>query len=195
MHDTDIMPVIDYNGWKLRDISRRFIIRYIESRNTKPYWFEHRLKGWKSIENVAFDFYGSCDYIWAIMIANNIVHPVEDWLKKEDDVIAYASKKYGANNLHTAHHYEFNGIRYNTRMKTIIDARKTSALYGHVIPQDVYEQIVRANKSLSTPVSVDEVAVVTNIQWEMSLNEKKRIVRIIYPSLLQDIEKQMEKLL
>ena len=194
MHDTELFPEIEYGGWKIKDISRRFIIRYIESMHTKPYWFNHRINGWKSIENVAYDFYGSCDYIWAVMIANNIVHPIHDWLKTNDEVLKEAERKYGADNLHAPHHYEFKGVKYTTRTKTLIDARKTKAAYGYVIPQDVYEQVIKSQINPDVPASVGDIEIISNIQWELAQNEKKRYIRIIYPTLIEDIEKKMETL-
>lgn len=194
MHDIDLLPEITFKGWQIKDISRRFIIKYIKGKNTKPYWFEHRIEGWKSIENVAYDFYGSCDYVWAIMIANNIVHPIHDWLKTENEVMAYASKKYGAENLHLAHHYEYKGIKYTTKSKTLTDARKTKAAFGHIIPQDVYDQVLASAINPINPIFVGDIDVVTNIEYETRENEKKRYVNIIYPSLIDSIEKQMEKL-
>lgn len=194
MHDTELLPEITYNGWQIRDISRRFVIKYIQSKHTKPYWFEHRLAGWKSMENVAYDFYGSCDYVWAIMIANNIVDPINDWLKTSDEVIAYACKKYGADRIHNAHHYEYEGVKYTTQSKTLVDARKTKAASGNIIPQDVYDQIVASRINAITPVIVSDVEVISNIQWEIKQNEKKRVVNIIYPDLIDDIVRQMENL-
>ena len=194
MHDVDILPEIEYEGWKIKDISRRFVIKYIESKKSKPYWFKHRITGWKSIENVAYDFYGSCDYIWAVMIANNIVHPVKDWLKKPEEVYAEAQKKYGAEFLTSPHHYEYNGIRYTTRNKTITDARKTPNASGHVIPEEIYRQVLRTAVNPLHPIFVGDIDVVTNIEWEMEQNEKKRIINLIYPTLLSELEPQMEKL-
>ncbi len=196
MHDTDLFPTIDWNGLKMRDISRRFIIKWIQTRHSKPYWFRHRMKGWKSIENVAYDFYGSCDYVWAIMVANNIVHPIHDWLKKEEEVIEEASKKYGQENLNNPHHYEYKGIKYTTKSKTLIDARKgkVKATYGYAIPQDVYDQIVKQFANIEVPINLSDVEIITNIEYERALNEKKRVVNIIYPSLIQDIEAEMERL-
>lgn len=194
MHDTEVLPTIEWKGWKIRDISRRFIIRWIQTKESKPYWFRHKIVGWKSIENVAYDFYGSCDYIWALMVANNIVHPINDWLKKEEEVIEDAKRKYGAMNLHAAHHYEYMGIKYTTKMKTLVDARNTKATYGSAIPQDVYQQVMKNHVNALNKVYIGDIEVVSNIDWEMHLNEKKRIVNIIYPELIPEIEAKMEKL-
>lgn len=194
MHDTDLFPVIDYNNVKLKDISRRFIIKWIQSRHSKPYWFEHRMTGWKSIENVAYDFYGSCDYIWAIMVANNIVHPIHDWLKKEEEVIELAKKKYGAEFLNSPHHYEYRDMKYTTRMKTLVDARKTKSKYGYAIPQDVYDQVLEQHVNSVNEIYVGDIKVITNIQHEMEQNERKRFIKVIYPSLISSIESEMENI-
>lgn len=194
MHDTDILPTIEWNGWKMRDISRRFIIKWIQSKDSKPYWFRHRISGWKSIENVAYDFYGSCDYVWALMVANNVVHPINDWLKKEEEVTADAVKKYGAEKLNSPHHYEYKGMKYTTSMKTLVDARKTKAVSGYVIPQDVYDQIMKHFQNFNEGVFIGDINVVTNIEYEREMNERKRFINVIYPSLIQTIEADMEKL-
>ena len=194
MHDIDLLPQIVYSGWQIRDISRRFVIKYIKTKTSKPYWFQHRINGWKSIENVAYDFYGSCDYIWIIMIANNIIDPVEDWLKMPEEVNAYAVKKYGAEFLNSAHHYEYKGVKYTAKDKTLVDARKTPQASGHIIPEEVLKQVVATQINPINPIMAEDIDVVTNIEFEMANNEKKRIVNIIYPSLISEIESQMEKL-
>ena len=194
MHDVDLFPIVDIDGMKMKDISRRFIIKWIESHHSKPYWFEYRIPGWKSIENVAYDFYGSCDYVWAVMVVNNIIHPVHDWLKKDEEVRAEAIKKYGEVNLNAPHHYEFEGMNYTTKEKTIVDARKTNATYGHVIPKDVYEQILKYRINPLNKIMVSDIEVVSNLEYELRKNEEKRFVKIIYTELIPLIEQEMETL-
>lgn len=200
MHDTDVLPVVDWNGMKMRDISRRFIIKWIESKDSRPYWFRHKIDGWKSIENVAYDFYGSCDYVWALMVANNVVHPVNDWLKKEDEVMQDAIRKYGGEKINSPHHYEYRGMKYVSKTQSLTDARgivlkdKIATRSGFAIPQDVYDQVMRHFHGLNEPVFVGDIDVVTNIEYERKQNEKKRIINVIYPSLMHTIESDMEKL-
>ena len=104
-------PKIIYNSDMLTDISRRFIIQNIESNTSKNIYFEYIIKNWKSPENIAYDFYGSCDYVWAILIINNIVNPFEDWLLSDSEIKSRISSLYG-NNMYSIHHYELNGIIY-----------------------------------------------------------------------------------
>ena len=189
MNDYQYFPNVIYNEELIKDISRRFTIKYIEKPGSKPYFFKYEIQDWKSIENVAYDLYGSCDYIWAIMIANNIVDPINDWLKPNDEVVEYAKKKYGITGFNSTHHYECNGIKFITKQKTIIDARGTY-LSGHLIPTDVVEAITEA-----FPFTViTDIKVVTNIEYEMAENEKKRIINAIYPELLPYIQDEIKKL-
>ena len=73
-------PKITYGSDILTDISRRFIIENIKTSSSEDIYFDYLIKNWKSPENLAYDFYGSCDYVWAILIINNIVNPFDDWL-------------------------------------------------------------------------------------------------------------------
>ena len=189
MDDYQYFPNIIYNNEMLKDISRRFSIKYIEKPGAKPYFYKYEIINWKSIENVAYDIYGSCDYIWALMIANNIVDPINDWLKPTEEVMNYAIKKYGKTNINSTHHYECNGIKFITKQKTIIDARGTY-LSGNLIPTDVYEAILEA-----FPFTViTDINVVTNIEYEISENEKKRVINVIYPELIPYIQNEIKRI-
>lgn len=189
MDEYQYFPNIVYNNEKLKDISRRFNIQNIEKPGVKPFFYKYEIKNWKSIENVAYDIYGSCDLIWAIMVANNIVDPINDWLKKEDEVLEYAIQKYGVIRLNVPHHYECNGIKFITKQKTIIDARGTY-LSGYLIPTDVYEATIEAFPN----TVINDIKVVTNIEYEKQENEKKRIINVIYPELIPYIQDQIKKL-
>lgn len=104
-------PKIKYNDEILTDISRRFSIKNIDTDYSKDIFFYHIITNWKSPENLAYDFYGSCDYIWAITIVNNVVDPVEDWLLPDDEIKKRIERKYGKD-MYKIHHYEYNGVIY-----------------------------------------------------------------------------------
>ena len=144
-------PKISYNSDILTDISRRFIIQNIESDNSKNIYFDYIIKNWKSPENIAYDFYGSCDYVWAIFIINNIINPFEDWLLSDSEIKQRIESLYG-NHMYDIHHYELNGIIYKDYKEGSIS--------------------------------------VTNYEYEMDKNEKKRKIKIIYPDLIKEIEKE-----
>lgn len=149
-------PIISYNGDIITDISRRFIIKNIETDYSRDIYFEYIIKNWKSPENIAYDFYGSCDYIWLVLVINNIVDPVKDWLLQDSEVKSLIIEKYGMENIYSPHHYEKNGIIY-----------------------DHYESGSK---------------LVTNYEYEVDLNEKKRKIKLIYPELVSTMESEAKKL-
>lgn len=142
---------ISYNGDILTDISKRFIIKNIETNYSRDIYFEYIIENWKSPENIAYDFYGSCDYVWLILTVNNIVDPVGDWLLQDSEIKELIVKKYG-DAIYDPHHWEKDGV-----------------LYPSVVP---------GAKAIS------------NWEYEMDKNEKKRKIRVIYPELVSLMEKE-----
>lgn len=156
----DIYPKILYNNSNIIDISKRFVITNIETNFTKPIFFWHTIKGWKSPENVAYDFYGSCDYVWILFVLNNVVHPIDDWLLSDEELRQRIEKKYGLN-AHKVHHYERDGILYASK-----------------------EGLEDTNG----------LTFMTNYEYEVEQNERKRKIKVLYPYLLSTIEQEVRKL-
>lgn len=142
---------ISYNGDILTDISKRFIIKNIETNYSRDIYFEYIIENWKSPENIAYDFYGSCDYVWLILTVNNIVDPVGDWLLQDSEIKELIVKKYG-DGIYDPHHWEKDGVLY--------------------------------------PSAVHGAKAVSNWEYEMDKNEKKRKIRVIYPELVSLMEKE-----
>lgn len=142
---------ISYNGDILTDISKRFIIKNIETNYSRDIYFEYIIENWKSPENIAYDFYGSCDYVWLILTVNNIVDPVGDWLLQDSEIKELIVKKYG-DAIYSPHHWEKDGVLY--------------------------------------PSCRPGAKAVSNWDYEMDKNEKKRKIRVIYPELVSLMEKE-----
>ena len=156
----NIYPIINYNDDKIIDISKRFVITNIETNLSKDIYFWYTIKNWKSPENIAYDFYGSCDYVWVILTLNNIINPFNDWLFSDEEIKKIINEKYGSK-LYDVHHYEQNGILYKER---------PSELEGY------------------------PTKIITNYDYEIQENEKKRKIKILYPHLLQQIENEVKAL-
>lgn len=142
---------ISYDGDILTDISKRFTIKNIETKYSRDIYFEHIIENWKSPENIAYDFYGSCDYVWLILTVNNIVDPIGDWLLQDSEIKDFIIKKYG-DTMYEPHHWEKDGVLYSSK--------------------------------------VDGAKSVSNWDYEMDKNEKKRKIRVIYPELVSLMEKE-----
>lgn len=145
---------INYNGSSIKNISRRFVIESLNIKNTKDVYFEYLIKGWISPENLAYNFYGSCDEVWSIFVINNILNPYTDWLLEERELKDFIIDKYGETNIGNVHHYEKNNI--------------------------IYKEFI------------DGAVKVTNYEYEVDVNEKKRKVKLIYPEILETLKKELK---
>lgn len=98
----DQLPIINYDGYQVRDISRRN--RLISSSLSNPYLFlPYTITDEDKPEDIAYYYYGSTEYTWLVLLANKIIDPYHDWPLKEDDFHKYLMKKYEQQSGTTGH--------------------------------------------------------------------------------------------
>jgi len=107
-------------------------------------------------EHVAYNIYRNSEYHWVLYLINNITDPYTDWPIHSQDVKINAQKKY--DNIEAIHHYE---LRSHTPT-VIIDPY----FLGE------YDE--------------DEFFAVTNYEFEVAENEKKRTISILQPKYIQE---------
>ena len=89
----DKMPIINYNGYQVRDLTRRN--RFLPVSMANPYLFlPYTVADEDRPEDIAYYYYGSTDYTWLVLLANNIIDPYHDWPLKEEDFNKYLINKY-----------------------------------------------------------------------------------------------------
>lgn len=152
-------------------------------------------------------FYGTPDYDWIIILSNNIIDPQKDFPMTNRQVLEYVNEKYS--NPNDIHHYETlevktsSGIiiqkegivvdeafyqRKSTVPSGITGERKTQ--YENLIFK-YYDNgvIVKKNgEDISRPV--------TNTEFEIEQNERKREIYILRPeyvsTIISELESQLE---
>lgn len=86
-------PIIEYEGRRVRDITRRNL--FVKSVSTNPYlYFPYTVKEGERAEDVAEFYYGSVDYVWLVYLANNIIDPYHQWPMSEKTFNDYLVEKY-----------------------------------------------------------------------------------------------------
>jgi len=86
-------PIVEYDGQKIRDITRRNT--FIKNITTNPLAFQpYTVKEGERAEDIAFYYYGSTDYTWLVYLSNNIVDPYHEWPKATEDFNNYLIDKY-----------------------------------------------------------------------------------------------------
>ena len=75
--------------------------------NDLTYFTKYKIVGDDRPDNVAYQVYGSTDYDWLILLANNIVNVGSEWPMTQESFSKYMTRKYGAElNFYKPHHYE-----------------------------------------------------------------------------------------
>ena len=86
-------PVIEYEGQRVKDITRRSSFSKLVSTNPlllMPY----TVKEGQRPEDIAQFYYGSTDYTWLVYMSNNIIDPYHQWPMSEADFNNYLIEKY-----------------------------------------------------------------------------------------------------
>ena len=114
------LPKLEYNGVSISDITVNFRLTKLTD-NLSNYYTDVDIPEGSTPENVSLDVYGTTDYWWLILIANDVIDPFYDWLMRESEVEAYANKLY--DNVNDIHHWE--DVEYNEYTENNVDETLT----------------------------------------------------------------------
>lgn len=118
----------------------------------------------QSPENLSYDYYGFTKYYWTILLANNIINPYDEWVKDAADLYAYALDKYGSAERLRDPHHYV-----FTDDNVQVDYSQENVDGGFVIP-------------------------VTNFEYEVAENEKKRVIKLVRKEHIETFSRQFETL-
>jgi hypothetical protein len=91
----DYFPTINYEGQRVKDITRRNGFTQLAASNPALY-LPFTVKEGERPEDIANYYYGSTDYTWLVYMSNNIIDPYHQWPMAEADFNNYLIQKYGA---------------------------------------------------------------------------------------------------
>lgn len=123
---------------------------------------------------VAEEIYEDPELDWVILTTNNIINIRDQWPLNHNDLHNHIVEKYGSEvNTLGIHHYETKKMvdEYN---RTVIPA-------GLQVDANFTFQYKNYSNSM---VTVNPVVSVTNYDYEVKLNEKKRRIKILKPEYL-----------
>jgi hypothetical protein len=145
---TDKTPTIDI----LQDISTKVNL-FLTADGKEAFCNRLTVNNGELPEHVSYRVYGTPDLAWTIMYINNLGDVNSEWCMSDIEVINYAKRRYGVNNLDAIHHYE-----------------------------KLSEKIVMDKNYIIDNYGIDELLEVTNIDHESFLNDQKRYIYVIKPS-------------
>mgnify|MGYP003125225250 CR=1 FL=1 len=174
----DNFPVIVYDSvgqGKYKDVTnllRRVAMRSKVKSNTLMF-DTYDVKEGETPEMIADKLYNDPELHWVILLVNDITDRYHQWPMSTPQFLAFVNDKYA--NVDGVHHYEIAQDSGDTDTK--IEVYNNSALYTG--DSDFYA-------SAST---------VTNFEYEENEQDKKRQIRLVDPSFVEQFVDEFKKLM
>ena len=128
-------------------------------------------------DTVAEEFYGSAELDWVVIITAGIINVRNDWPLSSKELYDYSLEVYG-DSLNDVHHWETKEIK-DLNGKLILPKGKVVNSDFTIPNPDVYN------------ATINPVAYVTNYDYEVINNNKKRSIYILKREYLQQFLNDM----
>jgi hypothetical protein len=133
-------------------------------------------------DNVAYKYYDNSEYDWIILITNNIQNLRSDWPLSQNDLNNYLLDKYTETELSEIKYYETNELKNSKGHVILKSGIKVTSNY--IFKYTDGGQIITKNPTKS----------VSNYQYEIELNEKKRNILMLRPEYIAIVEKELRNI-
>jgi hypothetical protein len=124
-------------------------------------------------DTVAEEVYGSSQYDWVVIIGAGITRVRDEWPLSDKELYDYAVELYG-DDLNSIHHYETTEVK-DSKGRLILPAGK----------------VVDPTFTISDPAvpttTLNPVVGISNYEYEVLRNNKKRSIYILKPQYLQQV--------
>ena len=124
------------------------------------------VKDGETPEMIADKLYDDPELHWIILLLNDITDRYHQWPQNTNQFLAYVNDKYS--NVDATHHYEISQVSGNTTIKVDIGTDNTEH---------------------------SGASVVTNYEYEEGLQDKKRKIRLLDPTYVEDFVAEFKKLM
>ena len=130
---------------------------------------------------VAEQLYGSSDLDWVVCITAGIININNDWPLSSRDIYRFAESKYGTD-LNSIHHYETTEVKDDSG-RVVLPARK------HV------DSTFTIPKPGTDTATLNPIVGVSNYEYEVELNEKKRGIYVLRREYLRQFLNDMRTIM
>jgi hypothetical protein len=174
------------------DILRRIKLSDEVTQNV-AFFDEYDVKDGETPEIVANFWYGDPNLHWVVLMSNDIIDPRFDWPLSYYNLVEYCKGKYGENNINNLHHYVnaqeyivsgYRGLYENSNYNT------AAAITSQASNLNVQVNIVFQNAPASGTLFP-----ISNLMYEELLNEQKRRINILKPSIVSSLDSSFTSLI
>jgi len=181
------LPELDYQSFlsdsnssskylRVKNLFRRTKIRD-DLQNVFTIFNKYEIKEGARPDTVAEEFYGSAELDWVVIITAGIINVRNDWPLSSKELYDYSLEVYG-DSLNDVHHWETKEIK-DLNGKLILPKGKVVNSDFTIPNPDVYN------------ATINPVAYVTNYDYEVINNNKKRSIYILKREYLQQFLNDM----
>ena len=181
------LPELDYQSFlsdsnssskylRVKNLFRRTKIRD-DLQNVFTLFNKYEIREGARPDTVAEEFYGSAELDWVVIITAGIINVRNDWPLSSKELYDYSLEVYG-DSLNDVHHWETKEIK-DLNGKLILPKGKVVNSDFTIPNPDVYN------------ATINPVAYVTNYDYEVIKNDKKRSIYILKRGYLQQFLNDM----
>ena len=157
---------------EVTNLLRRVALR-TKVRSNVLFFDTYDVKEGETPEIIAHKLYGDPQLHWVILMINDITDRYHQWPMSTPQFLAFINDKY--DNVDDVHHYEIPQSSGDT--KTKIEVYQNSALYTG--DTDFYAS----------------ASIVTNFEYEESVQDKNRKIRLLDPNYIEQFVEEYENLM
>lgn len=176
------LPEVQYNGYLSANIISRIAV---VKDHLKKYEVYHKyvIKDGERPDSIAFDYYDDSNYAWLVLLPNNIYDIYNEWPLTNEEFKDYMMAKYGKlhETMNIVSHYVYTGIGGN------IETENEIRRHSWKMSPETFNLMTAEEKSGWSPVMLYD--------YELSLNEDKRQIRLISNIYLRQIENELGTIL
>lgn len=168
---------------KIKNIFKRGTIRE-DIFEDLSFFEKYNIIGDERPDNVADKIYDDPNLDWIVLLANNITNVYEEWPMPERSFDRYLTDKYGSfENINAIKHFETEEVKNSSGVVIVKE--------GLIVPESFFISYYDSN--LDQQVFKGNIAnPVTNYEYEVRLNEKKRTIFLLKGRYLQIVFDDLE---
>ena len=155
---------------------------------------KYKIIGDERPDNVSEKVYGTNNFDWVVLMANNIIDVYNEWPLTQQQLNRYLNDKYTPQELVSIHHHET--VEFRDRNNQVILPA------GLIVDENWSMEYFSGGqiRSTDTPSSTSNmsekpVKSVTFLEFETRLNEDKRNINVLKPDLLGLFLKDFDKIM
>jgi len=137
-------------------------------------------------DTVAEEIYGDDQLDWVVLLTAGIINVRDEWPLSDREIYDFVESKYGLANINSNHHYE---------TKEIKDSMGRLILPSGQVVDSNFSVTYSENGTYVTPTSSNTISGVSNYEYEVLKNNRKRSIFVLRSQYLQQFLNDMRDIM